>query len=172
MSVAEAAVAICLAAWLAATVVNQFSPAWWVRVKERDHFMLIPKWTFFAPNPARTDFHLFYRDVMDGDALGEWREIPFVPPATPRLRAIWHPEKRQKKVFIDAVRSIGDYMRTLEGEPHAVKVSLAYLLLLNYVAGLPRGPEVRCRQFLVSETYGFFANRKPRLVFCSDAHRL
>ena len=172
MSAAEIAVAVIFGAWLAATVVNQFSPGWWARVKERDHFALVPKWTFFAPNPARTDFHLFYRDVLDGDAVGEWCEIPFVPPRTPALRGVWHPAKRQKKVFIDAVRAIVEFAGKIDGEPYAVKVSIPYLILLNYVAALPRGPEVRGRQFMVSETYGWFAGREPRLVFRSDAHRV
>lgn len=172
MTPAELAVAAFFGAWLAATVVNQFDLAAWQRVKAWDWFALVPRWTFFAPRPARTDFHLFYRDVMEGDAVGDWREVPLVPPRSPSLRGVWNPAKRRKKVFIDAVRGIVEIAAKLEDEPYAVKVTLPYLLLLNHVAALPRGPEVRARQFLVSESYGWFAEAPPRVVFHSDAHRV
>ena len=79
---------------------------------------------------------------------------------------------RQKELFIDAVRQILQIALHVEQDPHAVEVTLPYLLILNLVMGLPREPDVRCRQFMVTETFGFFARYEPRLILRSDVHRV
>jgi hypothetical protein len=181
----EIAVGCFFGLWLAASIANQFNFEAWKRIKSWDHFALIPKWTFFAPIPASTDFHLFYRDIgdiddrgeigdrgesVDGTAVGEWREVPMLGGSP--FKGLWNPDKRQKKLFIDSVRQILQIVHEVEQEPHAIEVTLPYLLILNLVLGLPQEPTVRCRQFMVTESFGFFTGYEPRLILRSDAHRV
>lgn len=171
MIAAETAAVVFLALWFAASVVNQFGFEWWKRWKRFDVVGLIPRWTFFAPLPGTTDFHLYYRDVSaDGD-VGDWRELAFATARSP-VDMFWNPLRREKKMLVDAVQQIVQVAAQLEGDGRGVVLTTSYLLLLNAVAALPKAAATRARQFMILESDGYFAAGEPRLVLRSDAHPL
>src|SRR5687768_1505484 len=68
-------------------------------VTNRDICSLIPIWTFFAPNPGRTDLYLLYRDRDQDGNISDWREI-----GTARRKSWtvqWSPKRRIHKGIVD-----------------------------------------------------------------------
>jgi hypothetical protein len=73
-----------LAAWWLISALNQIrAGAWTLGIRRWLPAGVIPLWTFFAPNPARADSRLVWRDERAG-VWQEWRELhfPFGSPAT------------------------------------------------------------------------------------------
>jgi hypothetical protein len=146
-----------IAAWavvtllLVLTVVNQFPNVKWIgRLKHYDLAAVIPYWTFFAPTPGTTDTRLFWRELRTDGVASGWREVR--PPANGGLvRAIWNPDKRQRKLIIDAGQMVA---RMASQDPHSshTLVSLPYLLLLQRISNENVSAMTAARQFMVVST--------------------
>lgn len=112
----EYSVAALLGLWFLATVLTQLT-TWpgapksvaavvdWFQ--QYDLFAVVPNWNFFAPNPGTTDYHLLYRDRLDGGDFSMWREIATAKQSG-LLRGIWNPRKRQSKVISDVVSALNE----------------------------------------------------------------
>src|ERR1051326_1455357 len=87
-----------LVIWFILSVLNQLKWKWFELIRQFDYFSLLPFWTFFAPNPGQTDYHLTFRDKLADGLMTEWKEIEI---GAPRYWYcfIWNPEKRSKKVI-------------------------------------------------------------------------
>ena len=171
MLLIEVAVAAVLATWLVGSIVNQFRFAWFQRIAERDSFALLPLWTFFAPNPGQSDYHVVYRDRHADGSMTDWREIDITEPRR-WYSFLWNPEKRSKKVLSDIVASLVDTIGTQPDLGNAIMLTLPYLLLLNVISQLDTTPDVTHRQFVIVETFGFNPTDKPRVILRSDFHAL
>ncbi|SNS20902.1 hypothetical protein SAMN06893096_102512 [Geodermatophilus pulveris] len=166
------AVIVVLAGWFAVSVVGQVDSRALDWLKARDHFSLIPRWTFFAPKPGTTDYHLVYQSSTDGRALTEWREEQLADTRTV-LGAVWNPSKRNKKALCDAVRAMGRMAREVgEENTWQVQYSISYIAVLSYLSGLPHPPSATQIRFMVLESDGFFPEWEPRLLFLSAVHAL
>lgn len=160
---------IFFSVWLVFSVINQFGPKWMNKVKKYDYFSLIPKWTFFAPNPGSTDYHLLYRDILDDGEICKW--TPVISPDNRSLvTAIWNPQKRVRKAQADIVRALIRLPDEKKDNIYFIYFTLPYLLLLNTVTNMPCGPNVRSRQFMVMETSGFNGRFQPRQIIRSGVH--
>jgi hypothetical protein len=160
---------IFFSVWLVFSVINQFGPKWMNKVKKYDYFSLIPKWTFFAPNPGSTDYHLLYRDILDDGEICKW--TPVISPDNRSLvTAIWNPQKRVRKAQADIVRALIRLPDEKKDSINFIYFTLPYLLLLNTVTNIPCEPNVKSRQFMVMETSGFNRRFKPRLLIQSGVH--
>lgn len=159
------------AVWLIATTLCQTSAEKGIEEKIRrfDPFALIPRWTFFAPNPGTTDHHLLYRDRFAGGVVSAWKEIRLSSRRT-LFGALWNPEKRNTKVLTDSVQALIQLSRDIE--PQGLKTTLPYIIILNFVASLPRTPLSRATQFLVMESFGYVAAAPPLVVVQSEFHAL
>lgn len=143
--------------WLALTLPYQYTP-WSRRLSRMDLFGLLPRWTFFAPNPATRDLHLVVRDKLKSGVLTGWREIQFSEPRNV-LEALWHPSKRPRKAVGDAAHSLKAIARERE---MWLPGSLPYLMILNCcLNGAPTTKNVIARQFAIVETTG----RKDRILW-------
>jgi hypothetical protein len=133
-----------------------------------DGLFLIPEWKFFAPNPARGDFHLLYRDRLADGTLTPWTEVA---PGEPRRwwNIVWNPGRRGRKALFDAGVEIGQEAQ-LFGD--GVIGSMSYLTLLCHVSTLPRLVPPDRTQFLVLYTFGDRAGAEPMFQFVSDLHSL
>lgn len=164
------AVIVFFSVWLILTVVNQFHekrPAW---LKSLDIFGLIPIWTFFAPNPGMTDYHLLYRDRLPDGTLGQWKEVR-LQTRTGTLSAVWGPDRRRNKTLSDLVSATIQLART-NGQK-GIPVSIPYLLLLNYITSLPHSLAADSTQFMVMEHEGYHESPDPsRVLMLSGMHRL
>ena len=155
--------------WLGFSVIYQFNPRWFEKVKRYDHFHLIPKWTFFAPSPGNTDYHLYYRDITHDGEISEWT-VAISPHDRGLFSAVWNPQKRVRKAQSDMVHSLVRLPDEQKDNIYLIYSSLPYLLLLNMVTNMPCGPSVKSRQFMVMESSGFNPRFKTRLLIQSGVH--
>lgn len=167
--------AIVFGLWFTLSIPGQFESRLARRIRRKDIFGLIPTWTFFAPNPGTSDYHLIYRD-FENEVLGAWKEIPFVFGRT-WYNWLWNPLKRRSKVLSDCVSSIGRSIRDSDQDQAKIAAGLPltvpYMLLLNSViqkddANIARSFDL-LRQFAIVE-------RRPRqgkdieVMVCSPFH--
>jgi hypothetical protein len=161
---------VVLSLWFAASVVHQFRFAAWQRLARIDILNLLPRWTFFAPNPGRTDFHIVFRDFA-GDSPGEWRNFLSLPRPN-RLRWLWNPDRFVAKAASDAIVALQAAASTKSMSERSVLFSGPYLAILTWVMA----PRDKCaavgkRQFAVVGTQGFGKERRLEVLFVSEAHR-
>ncbi|MFB9314021.1 hypothetical protein [Nocardioides plantarum] len=165
-------VAVTFSVWLIVSALNQFQMPAVKKLKRKDYFGLIPRWTFFAPNPARSDYHLYYRDQLPGGSLTPWSELN--SPGERRLIvSVWNPGKRRQKAISDFMRSLSRTYRNLGSDPETLQLSLPYIGLLHYVSNADgHASEAVATQFAVLQTFGFHTTRAPRTVLHSGLHGL
>lgn len=184
---AEVALATGFAVWLLASVVN--STEWGFRkLGGTGVHHVVPRWNFFAPHPGVADYHLLYRDEHADGHVGAWQEASgFHQPRGPTA-AVWHPDKFGKKALFDLTQEL---MRTHEGRDDdrergdvdssgssvltpvrsdSIKLTTAYIALLNYVVSRDRPETATARQFVVMRTSGLDGTTEP--VFLSAFHSL
>ena len=87
--------------WFLLSVANQFGWRLLRKVKPLDRFALLPTWTFFAPNPSRSDYWVLYRERWPGGGYSQWRQV-LTGSRRPLLSRVWNPSKRVRKLIIDA----------------------------------------------------------------------
>jgi hypothetical protein len=161
-----------LSLWLATTVLYATPLGTRLAAKRALLLRLVPQWNFFAPIPGTHDFHLLYRDQLADGRVGPWRECAEFTGKRSAAAPIWHPEKRVKKTICDiTVTFMGNPADTATPiEQDLVKLSMPHLLLLNYVAALPRSSLSAARQFVLIETCA--SDPKPNILVLSGLHSL
>lgn len=160
-----------LSTWFLISAFYQLQMPLTVSIKRRDYFALIPKWTFFAPNPANTDYRLLYRDRLSDGSVTPWQEAAFC--REKRLStALWNPKKRNQKAISDLMRSLLRSFRNSNESAAALQLTLSYIGLLNIVTHLRHNEFSQFTQFAVFQTYGFSRLRNARLVMHSQFHSL
>ena len=169
LGVADILIALLLVGWFVLSILNQFGFEWFDKVRRHDHFSLLPLWTFFAPNPGQSDYHLIYRDRKTDGSVTEWREIDITERRKP-YGFIWNPEKRSKKVLSDLVSSMLSSLPDIDQSDRIVMLSIPYLILLNVVSHVDAEDQTTYRQFVLVETFGFNPTNEPRVVLRSDFH--
>jgi hypothetical protein len=161
------ALAAVLAVWWVISACNQIhSGAWTLRLRRHIPLGLIPFWTFFAPNPARADSRLVWREEHDSQ-WGAWRELYFgFAPAGSRW--LVNPELILNKAVTDLV---GSLLRLgPELEDRTALLSSAYLTLLSIVLSQPRQTGCSSIQFAIMRTSGSSLARRVDPVFLSEVH--
>ncbi len=180
MAVADTIVAAAFAVWFLLSV--GFQTSWFAtKIGKFDKFGLLPRWTFFAPNPGRHDYHLVYRECgADVDLsslerleaaapqLSPWIEVPDLHEGR-SLLFLWHPQRRITKTMTDIVNGLLLARGRLTERPSLVQFTVEYFLLLHLIQ---RGasPAVK-RQFAIVRTRGFESERERDIVFVSNFHR-
>jgi hypothetical protein len=160
---------VILVGWFLISVLSQLNVKAVAPLKARDIFSLIPNWSFFAPRPGTSDYHLLFRDSDHAEAWSRWREIPLANRRT-LWGAIWNPEKRKTKALSDVVRGL---VRLAQDK--ALKdfsLTLPYLAILNYVSSIRRSTPCVQTQFMILKSEGFFADQDPQFLFMSNAHNV
>lgn len=189
MAASEWILAGILGAWLLISAIGQINVSEprsvYQRIRQWDLFGLIPIWTFFAPRPAWTDYHLLYRDRLEDGTVSPWTEVVPATGRTP-VQALWNPAKRERKAIIDIVRTLtreiqdgrGDLSeefpfagRTAQHLPAKIFTSLGYLALLHVVSRIPRLGTPSETQFLVMQT-DVAESGEPEVLILSAFHSL
>jgi hypothetical protein len=177
LTLEAAAIALTLGLWLLLSVANQYRP-FALRIGRYDHFSLLPRWTFFAPNPGMHDVHLLYRECaadldvstpegLNGASakLSPWREMADLCPGH-NVLFVWNPQRRVTKTILDIV-AVLNRVRQLTDDQNA-QITVEYFLLLHLVM---RGAgDSTQRQFAVVRTHGFGPERQSEVVFLSAFH--
>ncbi|HJW95474.1 MAG TPA: hypothetical protein VJ901_17790 [Thermoanaerobaculia bacterium] len=175
----ESAVVLLLCAWGIASIFYQFR-ATSDAVGRWNYLSLIPKWTFFAPRPKTTDYHLCYQDRQVGSGtMCEPVELSLMPEGrvAPALRFIWNPSKRNTKAITDITSFITSYKfkhrRHLARNALALELYVPYLVMLNYVSARARVPAAEYRRrFIIRKTFGHLRDDPPVPVLESNFHRV
>lgn len=137
-------VTIGFAIWLLVTVVAQCPGKIPAMLRRYDYLQLIPRWTFFAPNPETSDFRLLVRyQYLDGN-LGGFTEIALYEHGI--LRPLWNPARRNAKILIDSVHILTDLANHGITE---LERTVPYLLIKNFVKNLPKDSSVAALQFII-----------------------
>src|SRR6266568_2610173 len=103
MNFADAALLCFFIGWWLVSLVAQWKHERLTAIRSKDLLHLLPNWRFFAPVPARRDYHLEYRLRTVGSQLSRWTRIQILPRRTNRC-VLWYPEKRQRKAFNTLIR--------------------------------------------------------------------
>jgi hypothetical protein len=163
-------VGVVLAGWLVLSAVAQFDTKFVERLRAHDHFSLIPRWTFFAPRPGVTDYHLMYQ-LFHGDRGLGWREEELADART-LWGAVWNPQKRNKKALTDSVRAFTRMSSSLDRETlWRLQYTIPYIAVLSYLTDITRSTDHTHIRFMILESDGFYSERKPRLLFLSARHK-
>jgi hypothetical protein len=168
--------AIFYSAWLLLTCLYQFQN---VRMQtflsKIDIFRLLPIWTFFAPNPGVSDYHLLYRIRYVGGRISDFKNLD-VTAGKSIKNAVWNPHKRVHKSLNDFVQEIRKTINTSdidETNQYVLKLSFGYIVILNYCTELGRRvSDAESVQFMILESFGHFELREPRLILNSDFHNI
>jgi hypothetical protein len=169
MSAAGFVLTLLVAVWLLLTLPAQYRD-WGTRIARFDPLRLIPRWTFFAPNPAIHDHNLI---VRSRDARGKetsWRSVRVCPPRS-AIDVVWNPHKRVRKVVIDLIQSLSMLRRRPGIGDYGCPTTMPYLLLFHYCARQCEIVEGREFEFAIVRTSGR-SNRRLWMVYSSGFHAL
>src|ERR1700733_2744664 len=144
--------------WFCATVLKQFSATLLSRIVRND-FGLIPSWTFFAPNPGRSDVRLVYRDRSIKGVPTEWLES-CQKPFRSRLRFVWNPEKFKEKALVDLALLLSRTVKVCGDQPEMAMLMWPFLVLLDKSLSEPRSAGNADRQFAILASEGAVAPRR------------
>lgn len=157
--------------WFLLTIINQLNYRWVQKVKNYDVFHLLPRWTFFAPNPGVSDYHFVYRYKNGSNDVSAFTEMPLYDSRT-ISSAIWNSNKRVKKALSDLVMDLNRQCSSLELTEHNVKISFSYIALLNFLSNIPKDSDVTSMQFAILKSEGFIDETKPEIVISSEFHNV
>jgi len=161
---------ICLLTfWWILSFVGQARTPFMSWLRCRDVFHLIPTWRFFAPAPARRDYHVEYRTMSRKGRISRYARAPMIGDRT-WLSVVWNPGKRRRKAFNTSVRRIVR-CRSSFGEI-AARRCVAYLHLLNHLQSLCVDTGEYALQFHILSAADFADDPRVRLVLQSDWHQL
>jgi hypothetical protein len=116
-----------------------------------------------------SDTSVLWRDKISGDVTGPWREL--LPPERRWRRAVWGPNKRQRKLIQDLTPAL---LSQLSADPRrkACFLGLPYLVLLHWVLAQPRALHTTARQFIIVESSEFENDSSFEPLFISLWHPL
>jgi len=158
-----------LTAWWGISVCNQFrSGAWTARIRRHLPLGLIPLWTFFAPNPARSDTRLIWREERAGQ-WDDWQELHFGFAAA-RSRWLINPELILNKAVTDLATSI-PRNRGEDGD-RSYLLSSSYVTLLRIVLDQIRENTCSSIQFAIVRTSWGSEARQIDLIHVSEVHQV
>jgi len=136
-----------------------------------DLFSLIPRWTFFAPNPGQSDYNLLYREIWHNECQSNWREVN-IGLGHNSHRYLFNPKKRISKAIFDLTSSIVKDSYAYNKKPEFITISLPYIIILNYITYKENSPYANAIQFVIIESFGFHPKHEPKLILTSSTHRL
>lgn len=168
LDIGEAALAVGLCLWLVLTPARRIVGRWSGGLIVS---FLLPRWTFFAPNPGTSSYYLLARYGLPGGWWGQWAEISCsAPDPSPWIRWFWNPPKTQKKALVDAVAELMVAASEIPtDERDALQLSMPYIKLLNVASQRNTWDTADRVQFLLVEET-FVGNR--RTILLSAPHML
>jgi hypothetical protein len=168
MSLAAALLYSVVTLWLVITLLAQhsrFQPF----INAFNALHIIPRWTFFAPNPGVRDYHLVIRDRCSDGCVTGWKSVPVYSPR-PRFGYLWNPQKRSSKIMNDAVQAIKLLSKRENIGAAGIPFTAPYLLLLYYAAhAVPPEPDAIEFQIAIIESTGH-DKRELECSFLSSFH--
>ncbi|CAN5195014.1 hypothetical protein BH09BAC6_BH09BAC6_08750 [soil metagenome] len=157
--------------WFFATIINQFNYDWVSKIRERDILHLLPRWTFFAPNPGTSDYHILFRQMDNDNNVSEFYEFP-IHGRKHFFSFLWNPKKRVKKTILDLSVDFSRLLNLEKINEDNIKLSFTYLVFLNFFSSIKKDPDTKYIQFAVVVTKGYIQYEAPYLLICSEFHHV
>src|SRR5919112_1882947 len=161
---------VILGIWLLLSIIAQFNEIKWTqRIRDQDHFKVIPSWTFFAPNPGISDYQILYRDMLFDGQLSNWKEISYRNMSI--LHSMYSSDKRRRKAIAESCKIL---LQDANNDPEnkSILISIPYLTILTYIMSMPKNRLCENRQFLIARTFGYIQSKQPEILFISHQHKL
>jgi len=155
-------------AWFLLTIAFQKNNTITRLVTRFDRFNLIPRWSFFTPDPGASNYHLVYRSRDDETSVSPWLELDLSPRGI--LFPLWNPRKRYREGMIELFQLLALFSPTYPAE--RLQFTAPYIILLD-VARKRLGGSLSPRafyQFAVVETRGPSGASVPCVRFYSLTH--
>ena len=133
-----------------------------------DRFTLIPKWSFFTPDPGASNYHLVYRSRDDETTVSPWLELNLSPRGV--LFPLWNPGKRYREGMIELFQLLA--LSSINSSAERLQITAPYIILLD-VARKRLGGSLSAQafyQFALVETRGQIGASAPRVRFYSLTH--
>jgi hypothetical protein len=168
---------LILGVWYVVSILHQLPGTYFTWVKNRNVFLLIPGWTFFAPNPGVSNYRYVFRDSYPDGTQGEWEEINWCEHRR-FTHAFWNPGRLRTKLIVDCINGLTIMVKDLDKRgvdfrehPQTYMVSTPYLALLHIATQMPSSRENPSgRQFAIIEQSSYSSTDAPRLIVCSPMH--
>jgi len=166
----DVAAVVLAAGVLLASAAHQLPPvARSRRVARADPLRLLPRWSFFAPNPGTRDIHVVVRDV-DRESRTPWRPLP-VATTGRAWRWWWNPDRQAQKAVVDAAGALSVLRSSVHpDDADLLPLTTPYLRLLTWVMDVPHDPRSTGRQFAVVASRDFGPERPLEVRFVSVVH--
>jgi hypothetical protein len=165
-----------LSVWFLLSILYQFNSGFGKKLRQLNHFSILPGWTFFAPTPGTSDYRFVYRDVDATGNRSDWKEIDWCRSRS-ALDAVWHPHRYRQKMIVDFINAFGATLRGMQEQgtnidenPQLWMISTPYMNLLHIAMLMPLETHTRSRQFAILEQNRWAPAQAPTLVVCSSAH--
>ena len=172
---------LILTIWFVLSILNQIDD-FSRKVSRFDYLNLLPRWTFFAPNPGISDVFLVYRTadksldlreeksyVEHRDAISRWRELIHPSLAGHEIVLLWRPSRRASKAIVDLAQCFYRGSADLRINKLMIKLSLSYLIFCDMVEKFTEPGEQY--QWAVVVGHGFQGRRSLRFQYISGFHR-
>lgn len=144
--VVELLISMIFGVWFVATGIAQFKNPVGDFLRRYDYLHLIPRWTFFAPNPETNNYYLLYRNVIPEGTYTDFQEVILHQPRV--WRAFWNPSRRASKVLLDCIHTLV-ILQTQANSSLSLQRTVPYLLLVNYVQNLQHRRDAHAAQFAI-----------------------
>jgi len=133
-----------------------------------DRFALIPRWSFFTPDPGASNYHFVYRSRDDKTGASPWLELNLSPRGI--LFPIWNPRKRYREGMIELFHLLALFSRNNSAE--RLQFTAPYIILLDVARKRLEGSSSSQAfyQFALVETRGPSEAAVPLVRFCSLTH--
>ena len=158
-----------LVLWLCATLFTQFSSKISKILISYDRLGFIPRYTFFAPNPADFDLSLLIR-YRRGNDVSEWFDASRklgISDQPKQSRFFFNPYRRIEKLLFDFTNTA----KELRNNPAEIRHLTDYILLLKFAQKEFEKIEIEELQFLIVSS-NLSLKKKHELLFISDFHKV
>jgi len=145
-----------------------------------DYLSLLPKWTFFAPNPGTYDHHIIYRecganvDTSSPDKwlnlssrLSPWQELSYADLES-GIPFLWNPKRRMTKAISDIANSFAAASLRHSAFSQYMPFTLEYFLITHLVQQKAT-PNTQF-QWAIVRSHGFSENRQSHPFLVSKFH--
>jgi len=154
--------------WFLLTIAFQRKNAVSARIGRFDQLNLIPRWSFFAPDPGASNYHFVYRSRGNETSATPWHELNLCPRG--RLFVLWNPRKRYREGMIELFQLLA--LSSREHSAERLQFTAPYIILLEVARKRLEGSLLprEFYQFALVESRGPSGASAPLVRFYSLTH--
>ena len=152
--------------WLTLTVAIQFDSRFISILSRYDVLGILPRWTFFAPNPGHTDIRVLVR-FGSVSGVTPWSELwlsSHIDDRRTAIRGLFNPYRRLDKLLFDFRNAVIGITN-----PAQIRLSSEYISILAVAESVVPKFGVDTVQFLLAES-NYTLGPAFKVILISDMH--